>query len=143
MQSRRQVVISFLQRAVDVAGFDPQTTYGRKMGIENFFGNASEKSTVDTWLLAQRARQLGMSISDAAVSDFIVVDVTDNRVTNEQFAHLYKSMKISENIIFDTLQNELLAREFQGAFSTSLWQAPRPPSVGSITNGSTARWTLK
>ncbi len=120
MRNRRQTVIQFLQRAVDAAAFDRETTYRRKMGIEEFFGNAGEESTVDLWLLVQRAKQLGMTISDGAVSDFIGSAVTDNRVTNEQFAHLYKSMKISEDVIFDTLQGELLARELQEAFSTSL-----------------------
>lgn len=124
MRYRRQVVIQFLQRAVDVASFDKQTTYGRKMGIEQFFGNASEESTVDLWLLVQRAKQLGMAISDGAVSDFISGAVTDNRVTNEQFANLYKTMKLAEDLVFDTLQDELLAQQLQGAFSTSLGGTP-------------------
>ncbi len=119
MQYRRRVVIQFLQRAVEAADFDRETTYRRKMGIEQFFGNASEESTVNLWLLVQRAKQLGMTISDDAVTDFIKSTV-DDKVTNEQYAHLYKSMKISEDDIFNTLQGELLAQELQTAFSTSL-----------------------
>ena len=126
MRHRRQRMITFLQRAVDAAGFDREPTYYRRMAIEQFFGNAGEESTVDLWILVQRANQLGMTISDSAVSDFIA-SVTDNRVTNQQFAHLYKTLKISENEIFDTLQNELLARELEDSFRTSL--SPTPPGL--------------
>ncbi len=123
LRYRRKMVMLFLQRAVDAAAFDRETTFRRKMDIEQFFGKVGEESIVDLWLLVQRAKRLGMRVSDGAVSDFIGSAITDNRVTNEQFAHLYKTMRASEDVIFDTLQEELLARELQEAFSTALGAA--------------------
>lgn len=120
MRNRRQAVIQFLQRAVVAAAFDQQSTSVRTTWIGEFFGQASEQSTVDLWLLVQRAKQLGMTISDESLSDFIGTQITENRVTHEQFAHLYKTLNISEDIVFDALQDELLAQELQEAFTSSL-----------------------
>ncbi len=128
MRHRRQRLISFLERAVDLAGFDRAQTVSRKMAIEQYFGNAGEESTVDLWLMVERAKELGMTISDSAVSEFIRSKyITDDRVTNEQFAQLYKNLKVSEDEIFDALQEELLAQQLQESFVTSL--AGTPPGL--------------
>jgi len=71
-------------------------------------GLFSEETTVRRWLMVQRARELGLIVTDETISQFLR-NLTDNRVANEQFAAIYNRFGIPEEVVFNALHDELLA----------------------------------
>ena len=86
----------------------------------------TDESIVQTWLLANRAAELGVVVDDAAVNSFIE-QVTENSVTQAdlvgtggQDRGLLGRIELPESQLFRVLKHELLAMRLQDLVYTSL-----------------------
>ena len=73
-----------------------------------YFGPATEESVVQTWVLDERARRMGMVVSDSAVNKFLR-DLTNDKVKTEVFNDIVKRLGTGQPQVFDALRGELLA----------------------------------
>jgi hypothetical protein len=120
MRAQRRQLFHVLQQAVAIAGGEPRWVM---MQLENIIGTADEEPIVNTWLIVQHAKQLGMRVNDKAVNDFFKA-LTGNRVSGEQLNQLLKRMDMSEAQFFDLMSDELLAINARQMFETSLKGIP-------------------
>ncbi|MBL9125496.1 MAG: hypothetical protein JNG90_17795, partial [Planctomycetaceae bacterium] len=78
-----------------------------------------EESFVRTLIIARKAEEVGISVSDEAINEFLR-DRTLKKVTPEQFRQIISDMKISQRTLFDAIRLELLSvRLRQMVFSIS------------------------
>jgi len=122
MIQQRQSVRRFLdriRRAVVQAGGEAQRV-GR---VEQRIGPAREQAVVQTWLMAQHARRLGVVISKKAINAFIR-ELSEDRVRPYQLKTILNSMRLSQLQLFEMLRHELLAMRFQDMFLGSLDGTP-------------------
>jgi len=82
---------------------------------QRFFGPATERSVVETWLLGRRAEEYGMTVDDAAVNEFLRAS-TDNKLSAKQFKTALRRVKISSMAMFDAIRNELIAQYLRHIF---------------------------
>ena len=118
MRHRRQRLLNFLQGAVMLADEEDMVKRMKAQGLARMLGDTSEEATVDHWLFVRHAQELGMTIDDRTINEFIN-SVTNNRVTTEQFAGLFKRLQMSEEELFDTLHDELLVQNLRVMFDLS------------------------
>jgi len=119
MLQRRQIVFNVLHRAISEAMGYP----ARPEWIEREIGPVSEESVVNTWLMAERAKELGLTVSVRAINAFLKEQTAD-RVTGHQFKTILKGLRVSERQLFEALRVELLARQLQQMFLISLEGTP-------------------
>ncbi|MBN1909927.1 MAG: hypothetical protein JW818_09325 [Pirellulales bacterium] len=105
----RQATARFLRAALQQYGAGPSTeaAYMQLNAVMYDLESGGEIATVDTWLKCQRAAEQGLKINDDVVTNFLR-EATSHRVSNQQFAALYKQLNISENLVYDTLRDALL-----------------------------------
>ncbi|NQT38098.1 MAG: hypothetical protein HQ581_11445, partial [Planctomycetes bacterium] len=82
-------------------------------------GGASEEITVDIWLRAHRAEELGLVVSDQMVFDFLG-GFTAGRVQPDVIERLHKKAELSESQLFEAIRSQLLADKLQQMFLTTL-----------------------
>ncbi|MCX7428634.1 MAG: hypothetical protein NTW96_23790 [Planctomycetia bacterium] len=119
MRGRRQRLLRFLETALQSTGEDRMIVVAKWRQLRQMIGDTSERETVNRWLMARHAQQMGMTVGDEVINDFLQ-GWTDNRLGKEQFARLYKQASTSEEEVFNTLHDELLANEAMRMFWTSV-----------------------
>jgi hypothetical protein len=125
----RYVANRFVYHAVDRTSQLPSNEL-KGMLIQNFsFGFESRNEIPDRdvvlgELLRREAKRIGMSISDAAVTDYIN-RITDKKMTPELFTEIRHEMQVSERELFDSLRKELLAREVATALYSQVLLPPQ------------------
>lgn len=82
--------------------------------------DTSEQSVVQTWLLAQRASQLGLQVTDDTVRDFIKRALTRGKVSNDRLNEIVKRQGTSVGLIIEGLKRVLLAGNLVQMFGTSV-----------------------
>ncbi|NUQ62547.1 MAG: hypothetical protein HUU20_08665 [Pirellulales bacterium] len=118
MIGRRQALLGFLyqiQYAVQQAG--AQGT--EAMRLSRRIGEATEQSVVDTWLLAQKAEDLGLSVDDETING-VLNSLTEQRLSAEKVQQILHDSRMRQGMLFDTLRTELLAMRLQEMFGVSL-----------------------
>ncbi len=70
----------------------------------------SEESAVETWLLANRARELGMVISNQMINTYIQ-EMTGKRVSRDTLRQVLREMHVTDRQLFEALRTELAARQ--------------------------------
>ncbi|HEV7226405.1 MAG TPA: SurA N-terminal domain-containing protein, partial [Pirellulales bacterium] len=80
--------------------------------LEQFFGEATDESVVETRLLAERAHQIGLVISDDAVNEFLR-GLTQDKVPAEGFKSLVRELGTTQGQLFNALRNELAAQRMR------------------------------
>jgi hypothetical protein len=80
--------------------------------LEQYFGPTTEESVVQTHLLAERARQIGLIVSDDAVNEFLR-SLTQDKVPREGFKSLVKEMNTTQAQVFSALRTELAAQRLR------------------------------
>lgn len=126
MLQRRQVLIGFLQRvqmAVREAGGTGQAAQQLLYQV----GGTTEEAAINTWLLAQKAQDLGVAVDDAAVND-LLNEITEQRLSGEDIQKILRDFHISQAVLFDSMQTELLSMRMQAMFASSL--AATTPAQG-------------
>jgi len=116
---KRRVVSSFLQRIaqeISMAGGNPQRIL-REIGR---IGPPDEEVVVNTWLMAQQARRLGLVISDEAINRYLTDMTTGQGLSAEKVYQVLESLRITDRQLFECLRHELLALRLQDMFSVSL-----------------------
>jgi hypothetical protein len=116
----RQAVLGFLNRVdsqvrIKQQNFQAPTVAGafqRRLSPE-------DRGIVETWLLANRAEELGVVVNDDAVNLF-VKQITENALSQEEFGGLLKNIGLPETQLFRLLKYELMAMRLQDLFYTSL-----------------------
>ncbi len=79
-----------------------------------------EKAVVETWLLAQRAEELGLRVNDDAVNGFLD-EVTEGKVSKQKItADTIRSLQASEDALFQGLGREILAMRLEEMFDLGL-----------------------
>ena len=106
--AQRQIVLQFVQRAASKAAGQPLPF----QYVERFFGPISEESVVQSWVLRQYAREMGMQISNSVINQFIR-SVTAEQVSGDELAAIAKEMKVSETRLFEAMRNELTSLYFE------------------------------
>jgi hypothetical protein len=79
----------------------------------------NDESIVETWLLANRAEELGVVVDDRAVNSFIEL-VTEGSVTQDRMTDMLRRSDLPESQLFRLLKHELMAMRLQDLVYTSL-----------------------
>jgi len=128
MQRNRQALIAFfgrLAQSVAMAGGHPAMV---RM-IQSVVGPASEEDVVRTWLLAKRAEQLGLVVSNQTINQFLQGVTTGPDMSTGQVRQLVtlgevtgilQRLGLSQNQLFELLRHEILARQIEQLFLISL-----------------------
>ncbi len=93
----------------------------------HYFGSPDEESVVETYVQAELAREMGITVGDAAVNHFLQGELADLRAMvvrqlfNQEaeppdYREVFRSVGISEAQAFAALEHELLARKFRDMF---------------------------
>ena len=90
--------------------------------------NDEERAAVETMILANKARELGVIVNDDAINDFFK-QVTRDTVESKELTRLIRELRygdqpISENRLFEALRNELLATRVTLMYTVGLQVAP-------------------
>lgn len=116
MRREHQRILSVLAEVKQMSNVHPAMA---RQFAEYVFGQATEKSAVDNWMLAQYAKRLGMEVSDKAVVDFMQ-RWTRNTVKAKDFQDAFKRSGTTERQFIQSLREELLARQLRDMFYASL-----------------------
>jgi len=90
------------------------------MAVARALGSGGEEEVVETWLLAKRAEELGIMISDKEINQFLSDLTSQQKISRETFIQVMKYRHISDNDLFRILRQELLALRLQQMFGISL-----------------------
>lgn len=86
-------------------------------------GTADEEAVANTWLLSQRARQVGMQVSDGTVRNTLA-RLLERQVSQKTFLDILRQIQLSETALFEYLRYELLALRVEELFNVSLVGTP-------------------
>lgn len=125
MVRNRHVLGAFFSRvaqAIVVAGGDSRVA----RIVENAIGPSSEEAVVETWLLAERAKELGLVVSEQTIRQFLRSLTVEQGITDDQVNQIMDTLGLSTRRLFGLLRQELLARQLERLFQVSL--AGMPPA---------------
>ena len=80
--------------------------------VEGELGPATERNVVAVWLKAERAKRMGMVVSDDAINAYLR-QRTGDRVTRATFSDIARQMHAGQPRIFEALRMELLAMQLE------------------------------
>jgi hypothetical protein len=100
--------------------------------LTNMLGSNSERGVIDQWLLASRAEELGLNISDDAIADFLKEALTRAKISNEQVNTALGSLGLSQDDLFRLLRKQFLVQRLGELFGSSLG-ASRTNPLGATT----------
>jgi hypothetical protein len=109
---RRRITIGFFAEAKAAEFNIPQMSQFLTPQFEGMLGPATKEAVVNTWILDERARQMGMVLSDAAVNNFLR-RLTDNKVNSSVFADIARRLDVPQPQLFDALRAELMAMQLR------------------------------
>lgn len=96
--TQQNMVLNFFERVYRTLGFTLPVT------------PPSEESVVETWILANRARELGIVISNDAINAYLRTMFGD-RVPRDTLRQILREMRVSDRQLFEALRMELAARQ--------------------------------
>jgi hypothetical protein len=108
MLRRRLTSINFMAQCNVAATNYPDLIQLFANMYEGRFGPATEEAVVRTWVLDERARQMGMVVDDQAINTFIRQE-TGNKVKAEVMRGIVQRLGVTAPQVFDALRGELLA----------------------------------
>lgn len=90
------------------------------MSVARALGSVGEEEVVETWLMAKRAEELGIMVSDQEINQFLSDLTSQQKVSREAFLQAMQYRHISDDDLFRILRQELLALRLQQMFGISL-----------------------
>jgi len=99
--------------------------------VDRLVGTMDERDIVESLILAEQARQLGIQASDQRVLDFIN-NVTGNQLTAEQLTSIYERLggggkgRLTKQQLYDAFRGEMLAGDMRRWFVHGPTQATTP-----------------
>ncbi len=122
LQSKRHTRSSLLrfvqQLQRDALKKDPDVQLNTSIGIPN---TDHPQSIVQTMLLAEKARSMGIVVSDQAINDYLT-QLTDGVLTPREIVEAKRQAlpkKWTEDMMFDALREELLAQKLRQMMFTA------------------------
>ncbi len=143
LRQTRKIVEEFVRRLVETAVMglvEKKVVDPRQINMELEINQAllfsvrskpgAEEAAVETFVLARRAEQLGIVISDNTINEFLK-RITFDSLTSNQIAQIIvqlkpQGMSMSQGRLFDALRTELLAAQYTQMFQVGL--AATPPA---------------
>ncbi len=119
MRRQRQQVLAVLDDLATQAEISPYLTQYR---LQSMFGPANDVSVVNSWLLARRAEELGMVISDDTINAFLR-EWTNRAVPRAEILKTFQKAGLKTEQFFAMLREELLAKQLWETFQSSLGAA--------------------
>jgi len=117
MLQQKRKVLGALGAILQSAGIPPGIA---QQWLESRLGAPTEESVVEVWLKANRARQLGMVVSDQSINAFLK-GLTQDRVRADRILAVIKQSGFSSDLaFFDALRDELAAMQLDAMFRVSL-----------------------
>lgn len=92
-----------------------------------FFGSAQEKDVVNTMLMARKAEEMGVVVTDESVRNFLRVRF-NQRLQDEQLQQLMTSSNLTSQQLFDGLRQELLAQSVRETLLMPVVQVGSTPA---------------
>lgn len=86
-------------------------------------GATDEAQAVETMLLARRAEQMGMVVSDAAVNQ-LIREISGDELNSRELASVTARLHVGEQRLFDALRTEMAASRVMQLFSASIEGVP-------------------
>ncbi|HVX13593.1 MAG TPA: hypothetical protein VHC22_20585 [Pirellulales bacterium] len=115
---RKQLAITFIDRCQRAEfNFSDQIDEGmaaqlmQMMGRPTgalYFGQTTDEGAVQTWILDERARQMGLVVSDSAINTFLR-ELTSNKVNSQVFSEIAMRMGVGQPQLFEALRAEITA----------------------------------
>ena len=90
-----------------------------KAWVTQRLGETSQEAVVSSWLLAHRAEELGMAVTNDTVNQFLK-QVSNGRFDNKAWEKFFERHGITDKQFFALLRTELLAMRFGEMFGPSL-----------------------
>lgn len=126
LQSQKQNILRVLTDLVVRALPNPETINASavRQWIESElkFGPATEEVTVNRWLMARYAEQMGMVVTNAAINEFLK-ELTRNAVTVDGIRSAFRNAGMTDRQFFHVMRDELLANQLYAMFEVSLYPA--------------------
>ena len=122
LRNQHNRILGVLTRVIEAVGVPP--AYARQYA-EGMFGPSTDESVVETWLLAHYAEEMGMSVSNETINEFLKNN-TQNRVRTADFQGMFKREGISDIFFFNAMRSQLLAKQVKALFRWSV--APTTPA---------------
>lgn len=102
------------------------TLYG--ISVPGYFGAESEASVVDSMLMARKAEQMGMRVTDDEITR-ILQRMSEDRLTAEQFSDILRSISggrggVTRRQLYEALRTELTGARFAAGFAGSQQNTP-------------------
>jgi hypothetical protein len=114
-------VLGFMERLVLEANpmVPPERRRYLPIILEQRFGRSDPNGVLTNWLLAQRAQQLGIVVSDQTVKNFIGSDLGGDQVPLAKIKTILSNMGLGQRQLIETLRNLLLAQRLQNTFDVA------------------------
>ena len=121
------VLIELGQEAINDPRITPKAV---EEAVKRRFGSTDD-ALVDTWLKVQRAREIGMVVSDDTVTRFLE-GWTDHRVPIDKIQDAFRhTPAVSDAQFYDLLRDELLAQQLVTTFVPSIEIGDQPIATPS------------
>ncbi|MEN6497012.1 MAG: hypothetical protein ABFD16_22190 [Thermoguttaceae bacterium] len=119
LRNDREILRGFFQHLAQSAmesGGDPRSL----AQLARMIGPSGEENVVGTWLLAKRAEELGIMVSDSEINQFLTQVTTSQNISREAVQKIMQYRHISEDDLFRVIRQELLAVHLQQMFGVAL-----------------------
>ncbi|HQU41774.1 MAG TPA: SurA N-terminal domain-containing protein [Pirellulales bacterium] len=114
LMHRRRLATSFLAECWTVGAKMPANfaeIFAQQIAAR-MFGPATEEAVVEMWVLDERARRMGMVVSDGAINKFLR-DFTNDQVKPQVFNDIVKRQGATQTQLFEALRGELMAKRLR------------------------------
>jgi hypothetical protein len=99
--------------------------------VNRVFGGVSENELIDTWLKVRRAQEMGMVVSNSTITQFLE-QWTEGKVNLDTIhATIGHTPPVSDDLFYDLLRDEWLARRLMEVFAPSIEVAGQPTATPS------------
>ena len=118
MMAVHRAVLGFLERLILEANPTAPAEERRMLStyLEQTYGRSDANGVLDTWLLAQRAEQLGIVVSDETVKNLINTFAGGDRVPMSTIKTVIANMKLGQRQLLEALRTILLAQRAKSMF---------------------------
>ena len=95
--------------------FEAKRASNQFVMTNELFGPRDEESVVETHLLAKKAEELGVVVSDRAINDFLKSETNDS-LTRDQIESIIQRLRVSSRGLYNALRHELMAQQVAQLF---------------------------
>jgi len=114
LMNRRRLAINFLAECWTAGAKMPANfaeIFAQQIAAR-VFGPATEEAVVEMWVLDERARRMGMVISDGAINKYLR-DFTNDQIKPQVFNDIVKQLGATQPQLFEALRGELMAKRLR------------------------------